>query len=287
MRETGEIAAGTLDGDKLYQRRARLALPLLVRQARAEEPIFYGDLAAELAIPNPRNLNYVLGAIGNALLDLSETWGFEVPPAQALVVNRHSGLPGEGLAWFAPDAGEFRSASSKRKRELVNAMLHKVYAFPHWDKVLRHFDLPAPTIPHPPPPSKPIYDDGVGESVEHRRFKEYVANHPQIVGFPKSCAPGQMEYLFGSADAVDVLFQYRGKWTGAEAKSIRSSASDISRGLFQCVKYLALMEATQMVAQQPIACRAVLVIEGTFPQELTPLKNALGVEVLEVPQRSA
>ncbi len=56
-----------LIGDKLYQKRARLTLPLLVRQAKAEEPITYENLASELGMPNPRNLNYVLGSIGKAL----------------------------------------------------------------------------------------------------------------------------------------------------------------------------------------------------------------------------
>jgi hypothetical protein len=279
MRETGEIAAGTLHGDKLYERRARSALPLLVRHARAEQPVFYSDLADELGMPNPRNLNYVLGAIGNALLDLSSEWGFEVPPIQALVINKGTGLPGEGLAWFAPDAAEFRNASSKRKRELVGAMLQKVYAFERWNEVLSHFSLSPVRVPLPALPSHPIYDGDPGESEEHRRFKEFVARNPQVVGLPRSCPTGEVEYLFASADAVDVLFKYRGEWIGVEVKSVKSSPADITRGLFQCVKYRALLEATQMVAQLAISCRTVLALEGELPKELLPLRNTLGVDV--------
>jgi len=32
-----------IGGDKLYQQRARNALPRLVRQAKAEQPIYYSD----------------------------------------------------------------------------------------------------------------------------------------------------------------------------------------------------------------------------------------------------
>jgi hypothetical protein len=45
-------------GGKLYQKRAQAALPLLVRQAEARVPVSYGDLADELEMPNPRNLNF-------------------------------------------------------------------------------------------------------------------------------------------------------------------------------------------------------------------------------------
>ncbi len=60
-----------ISGDKAYQVHARAAFPLLVRQAQAGVPVFYSDLAEELGMPNPRNLNYVLGSIGQSLELLS------------------------------------------------------------------------------------------------------------------------------------------------------------------------------------------------------------------------
>ena len=59
----------------LYQRRAFSALPLLVRQAEAGQTIHYGQLARELGMPNPRNLNHVLGSIGTSLRNLGQLWG--------------------------------------------------------------------------------------------------------------------------------------------------------------------------------------------------------------------
>jgi hypothetical protein len=64
-----------MHGDKLYQRRARMALPLLVRQAHAGSKIFYADLAAELGMTNPRTLNYVLGSIGTTLKQSADAFG--------------------------------------------------------------------------------------------------------------------------------------------------------------------------------------------------------------------
>lgn len=64
--ETAAISKN-IQGDKLYQQRAREALPLLVRQASACETIYYQELADEMGMPNPRNLNYVLGSRSNTL----------------------------------------------------------------------------------------------------------------------------------------------------------------------------------------------------------------------------
>lgn len=78
--ETAEIAENFW-GDKLYQQRARKALPFLVRQAIVGETIFYSDLAEELEMPNARNLNYVLGCIGTTLEELAEETEEEIPPS--------------------------------------------------------------------------------------------------------------------------------------------------------------------------------------------------------------
>ncbi len=143
MTETGEVSVGGLLGDKLYQRRARVALPILVRQARAGQTMFYGELADELSMPNPRNLNYVLGAIGNSMLSLGKHWGRQVPPIQALVVNKDTHLPGEGIAWFAPDAVQFKTASRRQRKFIVGAMLSDVFTFRQWD------DVPPGVWTHP------------------------------------------------------------------------------------------------------------------------------------------
>ncbi len=111
-----------LSGDKLYQERARQVLPLLVRQAKAEQPIYYSYLAEEIDMPNPRNLNYVLGYIGYALKKLGKRWHKDIPPIQSLVVNKYTGVPGEGFWGFA-GLQSFKKTSLKQKRLLVQQML--------------------------------------------------------------------------------------------------------------------------------------------------------------------
>ena len=281
-RETGEKTRYGFSGDKKYQRRARRALPLLVRQAKAEEPIYYSDLAHELGMPNPRNLNYVLGAIGNELLSLSEAWGDEVPPIQSLVINQRTGLPGEGISWFAPDAAEFKSATLSQRRAIVDRMLSKVYSFARWDDVLSHFDLePAegPAVPFTAGEGPPIARGG--ESKAHRELKEFIAKNPGAVGLRRSAGHGDVEYCFGSSDAVDVLFRSKGEFVAVEVKASAASSAEVARGLYQCVKYHALLKAELKVTQRPLNARSLLAIGGSFPAELVPLRNTLGVQVVD------
>jgi hypothetical protein len=88
-KETGVLTSNVdFFGDKLYQQRAREALPILVRQAMISQKITYSDLALELKMPNPRNLNFVLGSIGNLLRISSIEWNEIIPPIQSIVVKK-------------------------------------------------------------------------------------------------------------------------------------------------------------------------------------------------------
>ena len=118
------------EGEKLFQRRALEALPLLVRQAKAGRTIYYSELADELEMPNPRNLNYVLGALGRELELLSSRWGEDkIPPLQCLVVNQQDGTPGEGVGWFVLDKEDFKKRTSAEKKRIVDAMLVGVFEY--------------------------------------------------------------------------------------------------------------------------------------------------------------
>lgn len=279
--ETAEIAE-PLSGDKPYQKRARSALPLLVRQASASNPITYEDLALELGMSNPRNLNYVLGSIGQTLLNLGDHWELEVPPIQCLVVNKRDRLPGEGIGWLITDLSHYRKLSNKQRRQLVDAELQKIYAFDRWPKVLSALGLT---------PAKSDFTrlnkmagrfKGGGEGPEHKKLKKFVANNPAHFGIPASSAPGETEHSLPSGDALDVFFVNRKEHVGIEVKSHISDVADIARGLYQCVKYQAVLEARQAANGHPQNVRTILALGGELPTALLALKNVLGVEVYKM-----
>jgi stress-induced morphogen len=268
-----------LQGNKLYIQRARIALPILVRQAKARKSIYYSDLAEEMGMPNPRNLNWVLGAIGNALKNLEELNNEKIPLVNCIVINKSNHLPGEGIGWFI-ESKQFEKLSKNQKKELVNQVLSDVFSYQKWDLVLKQLGLK-------PLKSKVLKELDIikrtgksGESEFHLKFKKFLANNPQIFEL-KGENKGTIEYQFPSADSIDVIFQNKSEIIGVEAKSKISDTNDILRGLFQCVKYQALIEAEQKVQDKIPNCRVVLALENKFPKELISVKNQLGIEVLD------
>lgn len=277
--ETVKVAGG-IWGDKPYQRKGREALPLLVRQARAQQPITYSSLAAELGISSPRNLGYPLGSIGESLGELSKEWGEVIPVIQCVVVDKKTGLPGEGIGEFIADARPFGSLPRREQRRLIDLELRKVYAFEGWPAVLEALGLRMPTEDFRSLTSAASEYRAGGESDTHKRLKKYVAAHPGVVGVGGQ-GVGEVEYQLPSGDSLDVLFRERRDWTAVEVKSRLSGVDDIARGLFQCVKYQAVVEAVQATERVPRSARAVLVLEAQFPEALVSLRNLLGVEVID------
>jgi len=125
---------------KRYQKRAALAMPRLVAQAEREKEITYGDLAALLRMPNPRNLNFVLGSIGRTLWRLSRRWREQIPPFEALVVNQVTRLPGTGGRWFVGGKALLKK-SSRYQCKIIEAEFENIFAYPKWREVLRALEL--------------------------------------------------------------------------------------------------------------------------------------------------
>ena len=271
---------GLLGGNKLYQKRARLTLPLLVRQAKAGQTIYYSELAAELNFPNPRSFNYILGAIGNALRDLSELHEVEIPPIQCIVINKSHKLPGEGIGWFL-DKINFDKLSKAQQKIIIDFELAKIYTYNNWEWVLNELGL------------EPLMDDlntelekaknirGGGESEDHRRFKEWISKNPKALRLKSTLHHGQLEYKLPSGDSIDVLFSDKDLKIGVEVKSKISKDEDILRGLFQCVKYKTILEAEQIVQNKIPNSHVILALEGKLPNKLHSIKNLLGVEVVD------
>lgn len=273
--------ASSISGDKLYQKRARATLPLLVRQATAGKSIFYSDLAEELGMPNPRNLNYVLGSVGQAMLQLSKKWKEKIPPIQCLVVSKASGIPGEGIGWFLISKEDFAKLPLRRRREIVQAELQHIYAYPHWDRVLEELELEPADVNFTKEIAKASSNLGGGESHEHKRLKDYVAKNPKVVGLPASSTFGTTEFRLPSGDSLDVSFNLAKQWLAVEVKSNLSAEPDIVRGIFQCVKYQAILDAILLSQSRTCNSRAILVLESRLPSKLKALSNLLGVEIID------
>lgn len=279
MRRTA-ATSDPIFGSKLYQLRAKAALPLLVRQALAEKSISYSVLAEELGMPNPRNLNYVLGCIGQTIELLAKRNGSKIPPLQCIVINKNTGLPGDGIGWFLEKNRDYSKLPLAERRRIVARAHVEIFEFADWTALLQQLRIaPAPTI------DKRMLDSaaamrGGGESEDHRRLKKWIAKNPGSIGL-SSAYEARNEYRLPSGDSLDVSFRNTRQWIGVEVKSMRSSEADLTRGVFQCVKYKSIMRAILTIEGSHRNCDCILAIEGKLPAAIRSLSNLLGVDVIE------
>lgn len=268
-------------GDELYQIRAQKAFPILVRQAELADTIYYSEIAAELGMSNPRNMNYVLGSVGVTLQELAKEWGEEIPALQALVINVEDELPGEGIGEFFTTE-DYKKLTKPKKKALVKGVLGEILAYRYWREVLAELDLKPLRQNHAKAiaAAEHLGRDGIGESEEHKRLKRYIFENPQLLGLKAKTIRREEEHNLPSGDKIDVYFCVRKREFAVEVKSRRSNDDDLVRGMFQCVKYAAVIEARQKAAGYIDEVQAVLVSERPLPEKLVSLKNSLGVRVI-------
>lgn len=265
-------------GDSLYQQRARKTLPILVRQAMASEKIYYGDLAKELDMPNARNLNFVLGCIGDAIIELNELLPEgedKIPLINGIVVNQQTGLPGDSVHFIR------KELDSRQKEIIVNKELADVFSYAKWSLLLNELGIQMSKQLGLKQPEAATSSKGSSESEEHKQLKTYVAQHPEIVGLKKSLTPGYTEVELPSGDTPDVLFQNSDCRIAVEVKSHKSNEIDLKRGIFQCVKYRAILKACRSVEIGNYEVNSLLAIEGHLTKDLVKIRNTLGVKVFE------
>jgi hypothetical protein len=123
-----------------------------------------------------------------------------------------------------------------------------------------------------------------GESQAHKILKEFIAATPSLVGASKN-ATSRCEFALRSADEIDVLFQSREEWVGVEVKASTSDGNlrDYQRGLYQVVKYRALLEAQARIdhPDHTPQVRVLLALELALPAQLRQVAKALDVVLLE------
>jgi hypothetical protein len=267
-------------GESITERQARLILPLLVRQALAGQHICYGQIADELDIGHSY-LGDHLGIIADALNALARQWGEEIPPIQALVLRKDTRLPGDSFGYGVPRLAGYGSWPKQEKLQAVAREHAGIFNYDKWPAVLAALGL----SPAGPAVAAALLaaaaGRGSGEGERHRRLKEFVAANPALVDLPRSTPPGSLEYVLPSADAIDILFINSKEHVAVEVKASNAGEADILRGLFQCVKYTALLKAVLAVKGERPVARAVLALEASLPEALIPVRNTLGIRVFE------
>lgn len=119
-----------------------------------------------------------------------------------------------------------------------------------------------------------------GEKEEHKKLKKYARDNPQLFGMHKESV-SKTEHLLPSGDLLDVLFQHDGTWTAVEVKSRRSDERDIRRGIYQCIKYRAVLEAMKKAHRKIKRVEVFLLLENKIirTSHLKRLAQTLKVQI--------
>lgn len=256
-------------------------IPILVRWAQAtwDKPHYYSDLTA--AVGHKTNqIGRVMGSIQSILDELKKKSkrGY-IPTLNSLVVSKKDGLPSDGFDFVVSN---YSKLSIESKKGEVRKLNYDAHVF-DWSWVLKELNLKPATITTEETIEsikKGVYGTG-GEGEEHKALKEYIANHPESIGVRKVTYT-ETEHSLLSGDSLDVYFECKKKQHFAiEVKPATSSEADILRGVFQCVKYKAVMDAMRVVDNDNYENNTLLVLAGDMPDFVKQVANDLNVRFIE------
>ena len=258
-------------------------IPILIRWAKQNlTSNTYDDLIKELGYDTPfSGIGRQLGYVDDVFKKLGELTHEEIPTLNALVKSKATNLPSPGFSYVYTS---YEDMSREERLIFVTGLNNKAIEYEHWDWVLSSLGL-NPSIVDTKASERIIrsgklYGTG-GEGENHKRIKEFIYDHPEVVGI-KDFKEREKEYILLSGDRLDVFFKLdNGSSLAVEVKPSTSPDADILRGLFQCVKYKVIMDAEDKIHAKKNNNSSILVIGGSLSVENQKVRDTLGIKVIE------
>ena len=273
----------------------------LIGAAHERHTIKYGEAKKrfEKELDFTTVFSILMGKPAGHLMDLIFQYNPNAPLLNTLLVSQHDDLPSDGAGpYLAEYFNDQRLAENNAKKRYPNLWRRasdlakqSVYAFKSWPEVYEEV-FEQPYITDPQVVQRRAGTDGaerdglprgrVGEGENHRALRLWVKHNPAKVLPTLRNVRGETEVVLLSGDRVDVVYYAPGVTWALEVKSRDSNDADLMRGVYQCVKYHAVMLA--MDTRDDAKVKAALVTEDNLPGYIAAIARHLGIRHIKVLQ---
>lgn len=281
------------------RRTAPMALVILLDRLKNNAgSMSYGELAAQMRLrfgeriqPNKQKYGRPLGAAAQFLIDIGREHGMDVPALTVIVVREDIGYPGKGVDWFVQRLrNSGYDLKDPRRLAILDTETKRVWRFgrERWAHLER---LLGPTpLPNPQPSARKlgrpprVKRRGKGEGAAHIALKHWVAEHPERFKEFGHYTCGTFEECLQSGDSIDAMLFGPSTRLAVEVKASNATQDELTRGIFQCVKYRKTLEAEACVYPDfklPGTC--VLVSTNSLSKKNERIAQLLAVPFRKLP----
>ena len=259
------------------QELVRQIIPILVGWAKhGKTDKTYGDLIHALGYSRYSGIGDQLGNVEKVLDKLRDVTGEDIPTLNALI--QKNGIPSAGFKFVR---SFYNSLTLPEKKSLVAGLNARAVNYTKWNWVLDQLGLQPTKIFTEKELEQLGTHYGGGEGEEHKALKKYICQHPECLNY-KDVVFAETEHPLPSGDSLDVYFELSdGKHVAIEVKPSIAPDQDICRGVFQCVKYNAVMDALRKIECKGYEIEVLLVTAGNFSSQNKVLAEELDVEYVE------
>ena len=256
---------------------AKQIIPVIISWAQEQRSPQYYSTVSRVIGHNTSRIGYQLGIVGKIFSQLEKESGKAVPILNALVINKGSKRPSDGLGAVMDG---YDGWDEKKKRQEAENANKKAYSYKDWPWVLKALGLMPYNSNSEDAVRKGKFENVASEGPYHKALKEFILEHPKVFSI-ENVKLKENEHVLLSGDKLDVYFKQKdGRQIAIEVKSRISDDADILRGIYQCVKYKAVLAAECRAHGENVDVDAFLVIENEMSEENRKTANMLSVKYI-------